>query len=85
MAEGYLNSKNVKGLCVKSRGTAADGMPVSINAVNAMKDIGIDISSHISKQITGGDILWADKIICMSPLINFFSVSPYANGRCACR
>ena len=67
MAEGYLNSKNVKGLCVKSRGTAADGMPVSINAVNAMKDIGIDISSHISKQITGGDILWADKIICMSP------------------
>lgn len=67
MAEGYLNSKNVEGMCVKSRGTAADGMPVSINAVNAMKNIGIDISSHISKQIIGGDILWADKIICMSP------------------
>lgn len=67
MAEGYLNSKGVKDLCVKSRGTAADGAYAAVNAVNAMKEKGIDISSHISRQITGGDILWADKIICMSP------------------
>ncbi len=41
-------------------------MPVSENSKNAMAEIGIDISSHISKPLTKDLILWADRIICMS-------------------
>ncbi len=63
MAEGYLKSKNYS---VKSCGLCADGSPVSLNSKNAMAEIGIDISKHISRQITREDIEWADKIICMS-------------------
>lgn len=67
IAEGYLKSLNLKDTFVKSRGLCADGAPVSENSLLVMQEIGIDISSHISKQITKEDIDWADKIICMSP------------------
>lgn len=63
MAEGYLKSK---GFSVLSRGLCADSSPVSQNSKLVMLEIGIDISAHISKQITKADIQWADKIICMS-------------------
>ena len=66
MAEGYLNYLEIEGISVKSRGIAAYNEAVSENSLNAMQKIGIDISSHTSKQITDTDILWADKIICMS-------------------
>lgn len=67
MAEGYLRSLNISGVSVRSRGLYADGSPVSENSILVMKEIGIDISKHISKQISHEDINWADKIICMSP------------------
>ncbi len=63
MAEGYLKSR---GFSVLSRGLCADSLPVSENSRIAMQEIGIDISKHISRQITQKDIKWADKIICMS-------------------
>ena len=63
MAEGYLKSKNID---ASSRGLFADGSAVSKNSKEVMKEIGIDISSHISKQITTEDIENSDKIICMS-------------------
>lgn len=66
MAEGYLKSKKRKDLSVISRGLAADGSPVSENSVEAMKEIGIDISSHISKQLTFADIDETSVFICMS-------------------
>ncbi len=66
MAEGYLLSKNIKNLNVSSCGLFADGSAVSQNSADAMSEIGIDISSHISKQITKQDIENADRIICMS-------------------
>lgn len=66
MAEGYLKSKKRKDLSVISRGLAADGSPVSENSVEAMKEIGIDISSHISKQLTFTDIDETSVFICMS-------------------
>ncbi len=66
MAEGYLHSLGIKDISVKSRGLCADGSAVSQNALLAMREAGIDISSHISRQITPEDITWADKIICMS-------------------
>ena len=67
MAEGYLKSKGIEGVTVLSRGLAADGSPVSLNSKKAMAEAGIDISSHISRQITADDINKADKIICLSP------------------
>ena len=66
MAEGYLKYLNLENVSVKSCGLAATGAPVSENSVKAMADIGIDISGHISAQITAKDIEWSDKIVCMS-------------------
>ena len=63
MAEGYLKSK---GIICESRGLAADGSPVSENAKTVMAEIGIDISHHISKQLTPFDVKSFDKIICLS-------------------
>ncbi|MGN0494540.1 MAG: ribosomal protein S18-alanine N-acetyltransferase [Acutalibacteraceae bacterium] len=67
MAEGYLRSKGLDGITVFSRGLASDGSPVSLNSKTAMAEVGIDISGHISQQITDSDINKADKIICLSP------------------
>lgn len=67
MAEGYLRSKEIDGVTVLSRGLASDGSPVSLNSKTAMAEVGIDISGHISRQITDRDIKNADKIICLSP------------------
>lgn len=67
MAMGYLRAKNIKNLNISSCGLFADGSAVSKNSADAMNEIGIDISSHISKQITKEDIENADRIICMSP------------------
>ena len=67
LAEGYLRSKGIDDVTVSSRGIAADGSPVSLNTKTVMVEAGIDISSHISKQITDSDISLADKIICLSP------------------
>ncbi len=66
MAEGYLKSLNLSNVSVKSCGLSATGESASENSVHAMKEIGIDISKHISSQISLQDIEWADKIICMS-------------------
>lgn len=66
MAEGYLKSLDIPDITVKSGGLAADGSPVSENANAVCREKGIDISGHISKQLTKEDIDWADKIICMS-------------------
>lgn len=66
MAEGYLKSKKIKGLEIISRGLAADGSKVSPNSVAAMKELGIDISHHTSKQLTFEDINESSVFICMS-------------------
>ncbi len=66
MAEGYLKSKNRKDLEVMSRGIAADGSAVSENSVLAMNELGIDISVHISKQLTFADIDESTVFITMS-------------------
>lgn len=66
MAEGYLKSKNRKDLEIMSRGIAADGSVVSENSVVAMKELGIDISGHTSKQLTFADIDESTVFITMS-------------------
>ncbi len=68
MAEGYLKSKNLPGITVTSAGLAADGIsPATKEAVSAAGEVGIDISSHISRKFTYEQADKADKIICMSP------------------
>ena len=66
MAQGYLESKGYNNLNIISRGFLSDGESASENSLLAMKDIGIDISAHLSKRITADDLKTADKIICMS-------------------
>ena len=66
MAEGYLRSKNFENLNVSSCGLSASGETVSQNSAKVMSEIGIDITGHLSRQITEEDIKTADKIICMS-------------------
>ena len=66
MAEGYLKSKNRKDLEVLSRGLAADGSAVSENSALAMKELGIDISTHVSRQLTFADIDESTVFITMS-------------------
>ena len=66
MAEGYLKAKELCGVEVLSRGIMADGSPVAQNSVTAMLEKGVDISAHISKQLTYAEAEEADRLICMS-------------------
>lgn len=66
MAEGYLRSRKLNNINVTSRGLASDGSPVSKCSAEVMSEIGINISSHLSKQLTHDDIEASDKIICLS-------------------
>lgn len=66
MAEGYLKSKNRKDIDVLSRGLAADGSAVSENSSLAMAELGIDISAHISEQLSFSDINESTVFICMA-------------------
>ncbi len=66
MAEGYLKSKGRSDIEVISRGLAADGGGASENSILAMKEIGIDISAHISRQLCFADIDESSLLICMS-------------------
>ncbi len=65
MAEGYLKSLNLPALSVKSRALFGGGDRVSENSAEALGEIGIDISEHISRQFTDEDTK-ANRIICMT-------------------
>ena len=67
MAEAYLKAQGLYGVNVSSRGISAGEEPVSKNSVEAMSEIGIDISGLVSERLTMADIAKADKIYCMSP------------------
>lgn len=67
MAEGYLKSKKLNDIFVKSAGIAAFGDSANPNSIEVMRELGIDISSHFSSQISAYHIDWADKIYCLSP------------------
>ncbi len=65
MAEYYLKSKNLDNLNISSRGFTG-GESANPNSIAVMREIGIDISGHISQPITTDDINTADAIICMT-------------------
>lgn len=72
MAEGLFKDKAEKdghgdSFSVCSRGIACyDGDHVSEKSVEVMKELGIDISDHVSHALTPEDIANADYIVCMS-------------------
>ena len=70
MAEGYLKSKGLSGVEVLSCGIYANSEAVSSASMAVMAEVGIDISSHISRPLTH-EMLNFDKIFCMSPSHKF--------------
>lgn len=69
MAEGYLNAKAKElGLPIeaKSAGMSEDNQKAADNAIEAMKEIGIDISNHRSHHLTPAMVNWADVIAVMT-------------------
>lgn len=65
MAEYYLKSKNLNDVSIKSRGFSG-GDSANEKSIAVMKEVGIDISNHISKNITADEVQNADAIICMT-------------------
>lgn len=77
MAEGLLRKKKIENIAVSSAGMCADGSAVSKHAKTVMAELGIDISGHISTQVTGEMIEEADIILSMTQnhkkmLVSFF-------------
>ncbi len=71
MAEGVINKiikdNNIDNIDVSSMGISAfDGDSASENAVEALKEIGIDIKNHRSKRVMLQDLIEADKIYVMT-------------------
>jgi len=67
MAEGLLKNLAVEGVEVISRGLfVPEESRASFSSEKAMKSMGIDISSHISKQLTMDEAEKADLILTMT-------------------
>ncbi len=69
MAEGLFrhSTKNHSAYTVLSAGVGAiDGQAASVNAIRVMKEIGIDISGHRSRQLTAELVAKADYILGMT-------------------
>ncbi len=63
MAEGIFNALSEGAF---SRGLYAEGGAASENAVNAMAQMNIDISNHVSTQLTVEDVNSADLVLTMT-------------------
>lgn len=67
MAEGYLDSLKLPNVKAESRGISAEGGSLSQNALSVMLEKGIDLRDNVSAQLNSSDLIWADKILYMSP------------------
>lgn len=70
IAESFIRKHHPDrvGVVVGSAGVAAgDGSPASIHAVEAMKNMGVDISGHQSQALTKAMVEDADVIYTMTP------------------
>ncbi|MGM9552096.1 MAG: low molecular weight protein arginine phosphatase [Clostridia bacterium] len=89
MAEGIFNFFSQG---AASRGLMAEeGNPASEKAVKAMEKMGIDITGHVSRQLTKEDVESADLILTMTKShkdailsavadANVFTIGEYADG-----
>jgi len=64
MAEGFANCFGKGKIEARSAGTSAAGI-VNSYTIDAMKEIGIDISGHASDQLTREEIEWADIVVTL--------------------
>lgn len=64
MAEGFANKHGEGKIEVQTAGTSAAGL-VNQDSIDAMKEIGIDISNQTSDQLTDHMFDWADVVITM--------------------
>lgn len=68
IAEDYIKKHNIKNIEVSSCGIYPEiGANASKNAVEVMKELGIDISNHKARQFDANDITDSDIIAVMSP------------------
>ncbi|MBQ9413904.1 MAG: ribosomal protein S18-alanine N-acetyltransferase [Clostridia bacterium] len=82
MAEGLLKRLVGKEDRVLSAGLAVDGFHASANAVDAMAEIGVDLTAHRAHQVTPELVRDADRIGVMSPahaaaLVAYFAADPH--------
>lgn len=71
MAEGYFRDRiagaGLSHVVADSAGTLGiEGRPASPEAVQAMAEIGVDISSHLSRGVTASDMTTADLVVAMA-------------------
>lgn len=64
MGEGFAKFYGDGKVEVRSAGTAASGF-VNKSTIEAMREVGIDISNQTSKQLTGDMLDWADVVVTM--------------------
>ena len=64
MAAALFNKRH--DIATDSAGLAASGAPACENTVSAMKELDIDLSAHISKQVTTELLQSATRIVCMT-------------------
>lgn len=67
MAEGFARHYGKDALDVRSAGTNAMAA-VNSGTIEAMKEIGIDISGHAAKQLTCEMMEWADVVVTLGGL-----------------
>lgn len=72
MAEAVVRAeaeaRGLDGLEVRSAGTmASGGDPASRGAVQAAREVGLDLSGHGSSRLTTELVDWADLVLCMAP------------------
>lgn len=69
MAEGLLRrllGSNSEWAVASAGLCAAEGMPAASNAIRAMREIGVDLSSHRAQRLTPGMIERADLLVVMT-------------------
>jgi protein-tyrosine phosphatase len=66
-AEAELARRGWSHVRVQSAGTNAAAAPASEYAVSALREVGIDISSHRSRALSAEQLEWADLVLAMAP------------------
>lgn len=49
---------------IRSAGTAAQG-EVNAESVQALREIGVDLTGHVPCRLTGDDLAWADRVVVL--------------------
>ncbi len=81
MAEGFARHYGKDVVDVRSAGTNSMAI-VNSNTIEAMKEIGIDISWHTSKQLTYEMMEWADVVVTLGGLpASALCPASYAGGK----